>query len=89
MLLDQGSVAETDLLKQVSQALDQVPEGNRVVGEDELPLEVTRAITGLEARQIVRNEAGTWVICEGHEATVRFYANSIAHFFDTNAAIAK
>ena len=90
-VLLQKSAVSSETLKEEARALfESVPARNRVIDLDKLPFEVDRALRGLEARELISKDAGShWVIRDGQEPVLRFYANSIAHFLEGDAAQAK
>ena len=82
-------VSEAALCDAVRGLLRQVPETNRVIALDAVEMEVSRALKGLQGRELVQIVDGYLRVVEGEEAVLRFYANSIAHFLMADAAVAK
>lgn len=69
--------------------LAHVPEANLALDISELTLEISRALSELAKRGVIRQQGGAWWIEPDQDPVLRFYANSVAHFFDGNAAVAK
>ncbi|WP_093743311.1 1-acyl-sn-glycerol-3-phosphate acyltransferase [Sulfitobacter delicatus] len=86
MLRERAPMSDEELLRQVSEALEQMPARNRVPKPDVLPERVSRATARLKKRGVISQSAAGWQIVEGQEAVLAFYANSIAHFTPANAA---
>lgn len=84
-----GPVQEAELGARVERAYEQVPNDNRVVDAARLESELKRAMDGLESRGLVVKKDGVWHVAEGERAIVTYYANSISHFFETDAAAAE
>jgi glycerol-3-phosphate O-acyltransferase len=61
--------------------LEQVPLPNRVIRPERLAFEMDRAMAGLLARGLVQEQGDAWSIAPDQQPVLRFYANSIAHFF--------
>ncbi|GAA6176536.1 1-acyl-sn-glycerol-3-phosphate acyltransferase [Sulfitobacter pacificus] len=89
VLLGEQGIEDTALRKQAAALFDAVPEDYRVVDAADRPLEISRAIEGLVNRKLIEERDGGWHVIEGKQAILRFYANSIAHYFQANAASAK
>lgn len=89
VLLGEQGIEDTALRKQAAALFDAVPEDYRVVDAADRPLEISRAIEGLVNRKLIEERDGGWHVIEGKQAILRFYANSIAHYFQADAASAK
>ncbi len=89
VLLGEQGIEDTALRKQAAALFDAVPEDYRVVDAADRPLEISRAIEGLVNRKLIEERDGGWHVIEGKQAILRFYANSIAHYFQADAARAK
>ena len=89
VLLSAGPLEETALKAEAAALFAQVPEGNRVIKEDQMIPELERALEGLAKRQLIVKRDGCWHVTPGEEPVLAFYANSIAQFFDDDAAVAK
>ncbi len=89
VLLGEQGIEDAALRRQAAALFDAVPEDYRVVDAADRPLEISRAIEGLVNRKLIEERDGGWHVIEGKQAILRFYANSIAHYFQANAASAK
>lgn len=89
VLLGEQGIEDTALRRQAAALFDAVPEDYRVVDAADRPLEISRAIEGLVNRKLIEERDGGWHVIEGKQAILRFYANSIAHYFQADAARAK
>ncbi len=89
VMLEHKAVTSERLVDAVGSLLRQIPNRNRVPQLGTLNEELDRALIGLQSREIVRKVGDTWEINVGGEPLLQFYANSILHFTDENAAIAK
>jgi glycerol-3-phosphate O-acyltransferase len=85
-LLTEGPLAEAELVSAVQALIAQVPEPNRVVTGKTAPFEVARALKGLAARDVVRQGPEGWQVTPGEEEVLAFYANSILHLLEPEAA---
>ena len=56
---------------------------------DDLEMEISRALEGMQSRALVTNEGGQWRAMPDQVPVLRFYANSIAHFLPEISALAK
>jgi ubiquinone biosynthesis protein UbiJ len=59
------------------------------VPADQLSEVANQALLQLEERQIVERLTDTWRVLPESEAVLRFYANSIAHYYPENDAAAE
>ena len=89
VLLERGGLDDTALEAQIRDAMALVPEHNLVVKTDGLTREIGRRMKGLEDRELIERRDGLWQVTSGQEPVLRFYANSIAHFLQGDAAAAK
>ncbi|NNK16632.1 MAG: glycerol-3-phosphate acyltransferase [Sulfitobacter sp.] len=90
VLLEGDGITDAKLLEKAATVLSQVPEGNRVIKPENLKHEMSRALKGLKARQLITESGDIWRIASDQRPVLQFYANSIAHFFEKdNAAEAK
>lgn len=89
VLLGEQGIEDAALRRQAAALFDAVPEDYSVVDAADRPLEISRAIEGLVNRKLIEERDGGWHVIEGKQAILRFYANSIAHYFQANAASAK
>ncbi len=60
-----------------------------LVSDDELPEAIKRACTTLAQRKLIEEIDGCWQAVDAERPLLTFYANSIAHFFEGDAASAK
>ncbi len=88
VLLQSDGVPQAELAARVTEVYEQVPEENRVVDLAHLEAELKRAMDGLAGRELVTQKDGQWCIAEGERPVLTYYANSIIHFFDEDAAAA-
>jgi glycerol-3-phosphate O-acyltransferase len=88
-LLAHKSLSDEALFAEVKTLLAQVPTKNRVPQPGTLEVELRRALSGLEGREVVRKVGDAWEIQEGQASVLKFYANSIKHLLPRNAAVAK
>ncbi|MDF3412880.1 glycerol-3-phosphate acyltransferase [Sulfitobacter sp. M57] len=86
VLLKQDGIEDAGLRGQAAALFDIVPEGNRGLDVPDRALEVSRAIEGVAKRGLIEQRNGYWYVVAGKEAVLTFYANSIAHFFEGDAA---
>tara|TARA_R110002049_G_scaffold23781_4_gene84520 strand:+ start:22339 stop:23736 length:1398 start_codon:yes stop_codon:yes gene_type:complete len=89
LLRSDTPLSEEALLVRVGEALASVPPGNRVPKPESLPEEVSLATARLAKRGVILREGAEWRIEVDQAPVLRFYANSITHFFAQNAADAK
>ena len=90
ILLARDGITTSELQDQAAAVLNAVPEANRVVKHENLKHEVDRALKGLLARGLVSQSGNILHIADDQGPVLRFYANSIAHFFEEDdAAVAK
>lgn len=89
VLLGQNGIEDTALRSRAAALFEAVPEENRVVGAKGRTVEISRAIEGLVNRGLIMRHGDAWHVTEGKQAVLTFYANSIAHYFSDDAAIAK
>ncbi|MBB4174794.1 1-acyl-sn-glycerol-3-phosphate acyltransferase [Sulfitobacter noctilucicola] len=88
LLLAHKELSEDILRSKVKALFDAAPSAYEVIDAEALPIQVTRALSGLEARGLIAKQGGTWSAVADQTAVLRFYANSIAQRVDGNAAIA-
>ncbi|MFC6637113.1 hypothetical protein [Sulfitobacter sediminilitoris] len=90
VLLEADGITDAKLLEKAATVLSEVPEGNRVIKLENLKQEMSRALKGLKARELITESGDIWRIASDHRPVLQFYANSIAHFFEEDdAAVAK
>ncbi|MDG1170466.1 MAG: 1-acyl-sn-glycerol-3-phosphate acyltransferase [Sulfitobacter sp.] len=89
VLLQDAPVSHDQLIAQAQAVFDAVPQGNRVVRSVSMADDLKRAITGLEDRKLIEKSSTHWHVLPGQEPVLQFYANSIGHFFEGDAAGAK
>ncbi|WP_281992655.1 1-acyl-sn-glycerol-3-phosphate acyltransferase [Sulfitobacter geojensis] len=89
VLLGRDGIGDAALREQAAALFDVVPQGNRSVDVEGRALEIARGIEGLASRKLIEQRDGNWYIVAGKEPLLNFYANSIAHFFKSDAADAK
>lgn len=86
-VLLQDELLDTDgVTGAVRSLLDRVPEQNRVVKSANLQEEVQQAIHRMLKRGLIFSHEGHWRIAENQSKVLRFYANSVAHFTEEDAA---
>lgn len=86
-VLLQDELLDTDgVTGAVRSLLDRVPEQNRVVKSATLQEEVQQAIHRMLKRGLIFSHEGQWRIAENQSKVLRFYANSVAHFTEEDAA---
>ena len=86
-VLLQDELLDTDgVTGAVRSLLDRVPEQNRVVKSANLQEEVQQAIHRMLKRGLIFSHEGQWRIAENQSKVLRFYANSVAHFTEEDAA---
>ena len=88
-LLEGGAMSSADLCLRITALVQQVPQGNRALSMDDLEMEISRALEGMQSRALVTNEGGQWRAMPDQVPVLRFYANSIAHFLPEISALAK
>ncbi len=88
-LLSEDGVDDETLQKRSIEILNAVPQACRVVAEDQMSQEIGRALKGLAGRELIEKRDGVWHILPEQQLVLQFYANSIAHYFDGDAATAK
>ncbi|OAN68976.1 glycerol-3-phosphate acyltransferase [Sulfitobacter sp. EhC04] len=84
--LDGAALDTQALLDRAGAMLARVPPGNRAVDAAELETELRQALKGLRARGVVLFEQSSWRANPDETAVLRFYANSIAHLLQEDAA---
>ncbi|OAN97406.1 1-acyl-sn-glycerol-3-phosphate acyltransferase [Sulfitobacter geojensis] len=89
VLLGRDGIGDAALREQAAALFDAVPQGNRSVDVEGRALEIARGIEGLASRKLIEQRDGNWYIVAGKQPLLNFYANSIAHFFKSDAADAK
>jgi glycerol-3-phosphate O-acyltransferase len=89
VLLGRDGIGDAALREQAAALFDAVPQGNRSVDAEGRALEISRGIEGLASRKLIEQRDGNWYIVAGKQPLLNFYANSIAHFFKSDAAAAK
>ncbi|WP_386628259.1 1-acyl-sn-glycerol-3-phosphate acyltransferase [Sulfitobacter geojensis] len=89
VLLGRDGIGDAALREQAAALFDAVPQGNRSVDAEGRALEISRGIEGLASRKLIEQRDGNWYIVAGKQPLLNFYANSIAHFFNSDAAAAK
>jgi glycerol-3-phosphate O-acyltransferase len=89
VLLGQDGIGDAALRGQAAALFKAVPDDGQVVDAQDRTLEISRAIEGLANRNLIEQRGGDWHVIEGKQAILNFYANSIAHYFSSNAANAK
>ena len=89
LLLRGAAVEPGQMTKAVRDLMAQVPDGNRATSGSDLEADVARGLRGLERRKIIALEGGQWRILPDGEAVLGYYANSVAHLLQGNAATAK
>ncbi|MEP5728417.1 MAG: 1-acyl-sn-glycerol-3-phosphate acyltransferase [Sulfitobacter sp.] len=88
-LLEAPKIGQAELLSRVKAIFEVVPQENRTVLASELEAEMNRALVGLEDRKLIQKQGDQWRVVTGREAVLQFYANSIGHLFEGDAAGAK
>ena len=88
VLLEADGITDAKLLEKAATVLSEVPEGNRVIKPENLKQEMSRALKGLKARELITESGDIWRIASDHRPVLQFYANSIAHFFEEDDAAA-
>ena len=88
LLRAEGAISRTDLVAQVEARLDGLKaEGAHVeLFDDDIPTEVDNAITHLRMRQIVLEDGEMLTLSKDARDLAQYYANSIAHLPDADAA---
>jgi glycerol-3-phosphate O-acyltransferase len=86
VLLKADGLNDDDLKQAAGALFDKLPQANRVVGQADMATEVTRALGGLAARQLIKKRKGVWHIQPDQASVLQFYASSIDHFSPNNAA---
>ncbi|MEW9921026.1 1-acyl-sn-glycerol-3-phosphate acyltransferase [Marimonas sp. MJW-29] len=89
VLLESGPLDEAALEAGVAEAMARVPKANLVVKAEALEREIARRLKGMKDRELIELHDGRWQVSRGQEPVLRFYANSIAHFLEGDAATAK
>ena len=84
-----GRISDAALRRGAVEILGSVSSSGRVVKPADVEPEIDRAIAGLVNREILIRQGNHWEIAPEEEAIVTFYANSIAHYFEDDAAVAK
>jgi glycerol-3-phosphate O-acyltransferase len=87
-LLDMDGLSPELLCDTVGALLAEVPESNRAISVEDLDMEVSRAAQELQDHNVIVNRDGVWTICKGATPVLQFYANSIEHMLERNAASA-
>jgi len=88
-LLQDGAMDDASVRARASAVFDRVPEPNRVVQDQDESVEFGRALDGLRVRKLIKQINGNWHIVSDQESVLQFYANSIVHFLEPDAADAK
>ena len=86
MLQETAPLNHADLLAKVEATLQQMPARNRVPKPDVLPERVARAAARLKKRGVISETEHGLQVVAGQEPVLAFYANSIAHFSNGDAA---
>lgn len=89
VILGAKRIPQAQLAQSVAEIFHRVPERNRVVQPEREVVETERALQGLVKRGLIEELDGKWQPRPGQEPVLQFYANSIAHLLEADAAIAK
>jgi glycerol-3-phosphate O-acyltransferase len=86
LLAADGPMSTDEILKQVKAKLARMPDAHIHMPRDDVDYAVEVGLRSLKLRRMAREtEAGIEVVASERDA-VRFYANSIAHLEDADAA---
>ncbi|MFD2740345.1 1-acyl-sn-glycerol-3-phosphate acyltransferase [Sulfitobacter aestuarii] len=88
-LLEGAPLDRPALEREVARLFDRVPPANRAFDRGDLGSEVGAALAQLRRRGVVTQQPEGWSVGEGHVPLLRYYANSISHLLQANAALPK
>jgi glycerol-3-phosphate O-acyltransferase len=88
-LLNEAPIAPQALAERVAALRSRVPAATRAFPADRTAEEVQGATANMAKRGLIELRDGTWHLVAGEEKVLKFYANSVAHHLDANAADAK
>ncbi|MEM6940387.1 MAG: 1-acyl-sn-glycerol-3-phosphate acyltransferase [Pseudomonadota bacterium] len=86
VLLQHGALAEEALRTKITALFKSLPEANRLSSLEVECADVTIALREFHKRGLIAETSGQWSIAPGKKELMQFYANSIVHLLETNAA---
>ncbi|MCX7561054.1 1-acyl-sn-glycerol-3-phosphate acyltransferase [Sulfitobacter sp. F26204] len=87
-LLHDGPVPDEDIAVRAGALFDAAPKGAAIVKPAQRALEIAKALESLTKRGLVEKRGTAWHVIPKYQSVLVFYANSIAHHFEKDAASA-
>ena len=88
VLLSQEGLTDHDLRDRAVALFGDVPQTAETASAQDHALDVARAVEGMAKRGLIEKRGEVWHVQPDQEPILAFYANSIAHFYEENAASA-